>query len=547
MRRHFKILALIAACFTFLSAHCFETNELLKMPSDSLVKIGRNYAEIINKPDSALICFTIVTGRYNPNLSKEEKINAIAAFNGKWFVYRFLYFDYTKAYENLKQSQALYNELGINKARLWLNYGCMYQTLSEPASEKTLDRQAMDYYIRSFDDAAEDNNITIMQVSMANLAEVAYSLGEIGTLDERINQLDACTKGTPQEIYTDYVVLLYQGLKAMTEQRYGDAATTFKSMIALNKDGKTESRYLWLAYNNVAKALSAMREHPEALEYAHKAEDIAKMYDIKDALIESYSQLASYYDSIGDQNSSNNYRHLYFQLKDTLLNYQQMASIEELKFVDELTDIEQQINDMKHRSQIKDLWLLLAVVVILIVCLFAWLLHRKNNRLHQTNQSLYEKNVALLQVEEQAREARRENAMNKYRNSNLSDDDKDSLVERILDVMENSDEIYSSSFSSDRLAELVKDNYKYVSQAINERLNNNFNTLLNEYRVKEACKRINNRAEYGHLTIEAIARSVGFQSVNSFRSAFRRLTGLSPSEYQRIAAQNAEEAQSAKS
>ena len=540
MKRIYLSLLLLITLTTSL-AQGIDTKELMTLTTDSLVAKGRQYAEIENKPDSALMCFSIVTGRYDAKMSRDDKINVIAAFNGKWFVYRFLYFDYSKAYENLKQAQALYNDLGISKARLWLNHGCMYQSVSEPSSEKGLDEQAMAYYIKAFDEAVADKDISIMRVCMANMTEVAYSLGRLPEIEGRIETLKEMTKGTDKQRYTDYVLLLYDGLRAYSNKEYDKAVEVFNSLITLSKDGKSESRFAWVALNNLAKAYAALGNYTEALKYSHEAEGIACQYDIKDAMIESFSQLSKYYESVGNQEESNRYRQSYFQLKDTLLNYRQMASIEELKIIDEMTNIEQEMNEMKYHSQIKDLWLLLGGIVLLIVCVFAYLIYRNNKKLHQTNRSLYEKNVTLLQAEEKSREARKESNAEKYRNSSLSDDAKDSIKERILDVLENTDEIYSSSFSSDRLAELVNENYKYVSQAINEGFGKNFNTLVNEYRIKEACKRINNRADYGHLTIEAIARSVGFQSVNSFRTAFKRMTGLSPSEYQRIAVENAQQ------
>ena len=150
----------------------------------------------------------------------------------------------------------------------------------------------------------------------------------------------------------------------------------------------------------------------------------------------------------------------------------------------------------------------------------------------------------MLRKEEEERKRRREleklvtqqgDAKPKYRTNSLDDDAKDKLYEEIISVMENSDEIFSSEFSAQRLAALVGEKYNYVSQVINERYGANFNTLLNEYRIQEACKRINDPRKYGNYTMEAIANSVGFRSRTSFTQAFKKYTGLTPSEYQRIA------------
>jgi len=60
----------------------------------------------------------------------------------------------------------------------------------------------------------------------------------------------------------------------------------------------------------------------------------------------------------------------------------------------------------------------------------------------------------------------------------------------------------------------------------------NFNALLNEYRIEEACKQFSN-ADKNHLPILTIALSIGYQSIAPFNQAFRELKGVAPSVYRR--------------
>ena len=76
-------------------------------------------------------------------------------------------------------------------------------------------------------------------------------------------------------------------------------------------------------------------------------------------------------------------------------------------------------------------------------------------------------------------------------------------------------------------------------QVIHEKWGENFNSFLNSYRIKEACRRLGDVDHYGQLTIEAIATGVGFRSRTSFVTSFKRITGLTPSEYQRLAREEA--------
>ena len=117
----------------------------------------------------------------------------------------------------------------------------------------------------------------------------------------------------------------------------------------------------------------------------------------------------------------------------------------------------------------------------------------------------------------------------------LTNEQKEKILLSVTDIMENTQEFYDCNFSLERLAELIESNSRYVSVVINETYNKNFRTFINEYRIKEAQLRLMNTALYGNYTIKAIAESVGFKSSTNFISAFKDVTGITPSIYQKIA------------
>ena len=92
------------------------------------------------------------------------------------------------------------------------------------------------------------------------------------------------------------------------------------------------------------------------------------------------------------------------------------------------------------------------------------------------------------------------------------------------------------------LAKLVKSNTKYVSWVINEMYGRNFKSLLNERRVHEASKRLEDKEHYGSFTIQAIAEEVGYKSSNSFIQSFKKVVGMTPAVYQKLAYQKRDRA-----
>lgn len=189
-----------------------------------------------------------------------------------------------------------------------------------------------------------------------------------------------------------------------------------------------------------------------------------------------------------------------------------------------------------------------SILIILSLFLAMGILIYKNRQLRKAYASIYQKNLDVIAAADQERRIRahyqgqisafKEMIMNgiggkKYQSSTLDEDDKVVITERIFKLFEDSEEYLSTDFNLNKLADLVGSNYKNVSQVINENFKKNFNTLLNEYRIKEACRRMGDLTRYGNYTVEAIGESVGFGSRSTFISTFKKITGLTPSEYQR--------------
>lgn len=137
-------------------------------------------------------------------------------------------------------------------------------------------------------------------------------------------------------------------------------------------------------------------------------------------------------------------------------------------------------------------------------------------------ETVYRKNVELMGLESK-----------KYISSGLDEGVKRELQQRIGKIMDDIEVISLPNFSLQQLAEKTESNSRYVSQVINECYGCNFKALLNDRRVKEACRRMSDKEHYGNLTIDAIATSVGFRSRSNFLNVFKKIIGLSPSEFQR--------------
>ena len=80
------------------------------------------------------------------------------------------------------------------------------------------------------------------------------------------------------------------------------------------------------------------------------------------------------------------------------------------------------------------------------------------------------------------------------------------------------------------LSRMIDVSPHYLSQVINEKLNKSFFDYINEYRVQETKEALTS-SKSERFSILGIAMDAGFNSKSAFYNAFKRHTGMTPSQF----------------
>ncbi len=120
----------------------------------------------------------------------------------------------------------------------------------------------------------------------------------------------------------------------------------------------------------------------------------------------------------------------------------------------------------------------------------------------------------------------------KYENSNLKDDQKEKYVETLQAYMIAHKPFHKADLTLAQLSEATNIPAHYLSQVVNEKLNCNFLDFINGYRVKAAQEMLVN-PKLNQYTILSIAYDAGFNSKSTFYAAFKKTTGVTPSQYRK--------------
>jgi len=114
----------------------------------------------------------------------------------------------------------------------------------------------------------------------------------------------------------------------------------------------------------------------------------------------------------------------------------------------------------------------------------------------------------------------------------IVDENSNKELEKLTTYMETEKPYLNPSLSIRNLAEEIKMNSRDVSVLINQNLNQHFFDFVNEYRIKEAMGILKNPTK-NQFTVLEILYEVGFNSKSSFNTAFKKHTGLTPTEYRK--------------
>lgn len=108
----------------------------------------------------------------------------------------------------------------------------------------------------------------------------------------------------------------------------------------------------------------------------------------------------------------------------------------------------------------------------------------------------------------------------------------DEHYNNLLALMDKEKIYRNPNLSMSILADKMNLSNGYLSQIINQKEEQNFFDFVNSYRVKEVKLNMAN-PKFDHFTILGLAQEAGFKSKSTFNSVFKKLNGITPSQYKK--------------
>lgn len=508
-----------AATQMYRSLGSCSSRQLMQMGVESM---GRSM-----RSDTAMVCFTIVSNRYYDDMAQDEKYRCAAAMNNLACVYTYGRINYPQAYRYLTRGLSIARENGFGQllATFHNNLGNLYSIYGKQLELESMLRKARQMYRESYRQATRTGDHYLRVSAFINIMDA----GKVDSLQFFRGIFDRRIPAATNSLA--HARLLYRAAEAEQAGRYAEARAFYRRMLRAINQRWMREEYVAGAHMRMGNTYVAEQRYDSARQAYAEALRIAAESGNMEQEASATRKLERLARLTGDAEAASRLHGELLARRDSLMTAFGLSSIGDLSSRDELRQAEEKTQLLAAEQRVRQTALRMMGLLLATVVGFLVVVVRKNRKLRQRNRVLYDKNRALLSAENGQQER---TGGRKYGASNLADDEKTRLLGRVQDILRQSEWICRSDFSLPQLAKLVGSNKTYVSQVINEHYGQNFNTILGNCRVKEACRRIDDHEHYGQYTLESISESVGFKSRTTFTTSFKRLVGLTPSEYLRL-------------
>ena len=126
--------------------------------------------------------------------------------------------------------------------------------------------------------------------------------------------------------------------------------------------------------------------------------------------------------------------------------------------------------------------------------------------------------------------AQKESQKIRYRNSHITGLNKQAVIGQLETLLEQEKVYRDRTLTVKTLSEKLGITLQQLSELLNSHYNSNFNSFINIYRVEYAKMILQTRPDGNILEI---AFECGFNSKSTFNAAFKKLTGITPTEYKK--------------
>lgn len=494
------------------------------------------------RTDSALYYFTLAQTKYDEALPDSSLHACAAAACNAGYVYLYEKLDYVAAYGQLLQALKIAQKSGDEEiiTTAHLNIAGIYMAYDD-------NENGLKHYREAWRGAAQERRWEKALTAITSMMNIANQDKGRHDISAELRKFDSLP--IPAAPMLAYARTMRRATAVLQDQRWEEARQLIEQARSQVDASLTPEHYRWGCDIMIADIWARQGAPDKEIEtfkaIAAEGERLGEL----DVQYQAARRLGEIYEGEQRPDSALKYIHAATLLRDSLFSKQQYSTIRDLSSNFELASLQGEIDDINGRRRALSAALWISIAAVLVLLGFGAFYFVMTRRMRAANRALYSRNADIMAQRDQERrmreayEARIEELENPQEKAEprrapaLDEFARQSLLARIEKVLDDVQAISRKEFSITELADLVGSNRNYVSQVINDSYGKSFSSLLSDRRVREACVRLKDAPRYGRYTVEAIAEGLGFKSRSNFAAVFKKVTGLTPTDYRRMSGQ----------
>lgn len=509
-----------------------------------LIRRAKGYIEADTMLDRAVEALGVVTSRYyaDPE-NKAARHAAIEAFTQLAGIYSYRIFDFAKAYDNVATARLMAEEGKdhYNLAHILSMMANLY-VLSGNDDDRT--NATIDSLTRmSLYHALRGNNEDVIARHAVNFSLSRLRDKDWGEFRKHVDSIrhHKFSKGS---VYPFIARDILGGMDAYFAGDYKRAERLLTAAYRRVPDRQYTERYrygilylLQYVYDHDGNFTAEERNLRQRLKMATDLHlDDYRMFTLQ--------CLSNFFVRQEQPDSADKYYVDYLVFKERLNADGGMSRITSMEMLKQIQKSDEEIKQLSLQRRRDRQRLVVASSIIFVVLMVAGVLAYLFVQKRRQHKLLYTRHRELLDLQERYDKSLSSENSDPTENSKPTESQQPAprseadaeglrrLYARAVRFMESSDEIYSPGFDLEELVSRLHESRRNVSSAINLCSGGNFHQFLNTYRIRRAC-RLMQAEDRNTRTVEYIAEACGFRT--SFASLFKKSTGLTPTEYWKMA------------
>ncbi|MCX8534640.1 helix-turn-helix domain-containing protein [Chryseobacterium luquanense] len=312
------------------------------------------------------------------------------------------------------------------------------------------------------------------------------------------------------------------------KSRYKDAVSNLSMTLPIFKKYNDVT---WFAVSSfyLGKSFGALKNDEKAISYFRKVDSVfQKQNFIIPELRSNYEILINYYNSKGNKDAELFYTKQLIKVDNILGNDFQYLSPKIHKEYDTKALLEKQriLETNYNFSFLFVLVLLLSVAILLVVI---YIKRKKEKHILSQYKALenrilnHENNLVISKVSF-------ENQSSKDNKNNIPENVVNDILKK-LNEFERKKGFVKKGLTQQELAKSWGTNTTYLSQVVNEFKGKNFNSYLNEMRIKYITTELYHNSRLLDYTIEGLSEKCGMSSRQNFSDIFTEINGVRPAYF----------------